>query len=128
MSRTTVFVILVAVLMVAAPPASPGLPCKHCPCCDHAVCLPVPETTTETKHGWQVECKELCIPAIQWPWLHACALPRCGRVKTVKVLKKVEYECERCGYKWEIRSTVPPCEKPPSPDQQAAAIRSPTPR
>ena len=29
-------------------------------------------------------------------------VPRCGRVKEVKVLKKKEYECEHCGYEWKI--------------------------
>lgn len=27
---------------------------------------------------------------------------RCGKVKTVKVLKKVDYECKKCGYEWKI--------------------------
>jgi hypothetical protein len=30
-----------------------------------------------------------------------CA-PKCGRVITVKVLKKKSVECEKCGYEWEI--------------------------
>jgi hypothetical protein len=30
--------------------------------------------------------------------------PKCGTVKTVKVLKKKEYECEHCGYEWKIFS------------------------
>jgi hypothetical protein len=25
---------------------------------------------------------------------------RCGKVKTVRVLKKVDYECKECGYEW----------------------------
>lgn len=27
---------------------------------------------------------------------------RCGKVKTVRVLKKVDYECKKCGYEWKI--------------------------
>lgn len=83
---------------------------KHCPNCHHSVCHPVPEMTKEKQHCWKVECKEICIPAIKWPWSPCCEPPRCGKVKMVKVLKKVEYECERCGYKWEISSPNCRCE------------------
>lgn len=79
--------------------------CKTCPQCDCKVCVPTPETIKEKKHCWEVECKDICIPHFKWPWESCCTPPKCGKVKTVKVLKKVEYECEKCGYKWNVMST-----------------------
>ena len=38
--------------------------------------------------------------------LGSCAdcAPKCGRVRTVKVLKKKSIECKKCGYEWEIKT------------------------
>jgi len=72
-----------------------------CPDCGHKVCQPITETVKEKKHCWDVECKDICIPKAKWPW-ESCCEPKCARVKTIKVLKKVEYECEKCGTKWEV--------------------------
>jgi len=79
---------------------------RHGPCCPRCdkVCCPTPEMIKEKKHCWQVECKEICIPAIKGPFAPCCEAPKCGHVRTVKVLKKVEYECEHCGYKWNVFS------------------------
>lgn len=73
-----------------------------CPDCGHKICQPEPITTKEKKHCWEIECKDICIPAIKWWWEPCCTPPKCGQVKTIKVLKKVEYECEKCGYKWKV--------------------------
>lgn len=75
-----------------------------CPKCHHAVCCPEAVTEKEKKHCWDVECKEICIPAITFPWQKCDGSPRCGKVITVRVLKKHEYECEKCGTKWNIES------------------------
>lgn len=77
-------------------------PCKTCPDCGCKVCVAEPEIVKEKKHCWNVECKDICIPHFKWPWESCCTPPKCGRVKTVKVLKKVEYECEKCGCKWHV--------------------------
>lgn len=77
-------------------------PC--CPECGHdKICCPTPEVKKEQKHCYEVECKDVCIPCFKGPCAPCCEPPRCGRVRTVKVLKKVEYECERCGYVWNIK-------------------------
>ena len=89
----------------AAGPFKAGHCCPEC----HAICVPTPEQQTEKKHCWQVECRAVCIPAIKWPWQPCCEEPKCGKVRTVKVLKKVEYQCEHCGYKWEVRSAGCQC-------------------
>jgi hypothetical protein len=72
-----------------------------CPDCGHKVCQPKQETIKEKKSCWDVVCKDICIPKAKWPW-ESCCQPQCARVKTVKVLKKVEYECEKCRTKWEV--------------------------
>jgi hypothetical protein len=81
-----------------------------CSECGGGVCRPVAATLKEKKHTWEVECKQICIPAPRWPW-ELCCEPKCGKVKTVKLLKKVEYECEKCGYQWEIHGDACRCGK-----------------
>jgi hypothetical protein len=76
----------------------------RCPDCGNATCVPSLETVKEKKQCWIVECEKICIPHIRWPWQSCCELPKCGRVKNVKVLRKVEYECEKCGCKWDVQS------------------------
>ncbi len=108
-SQPAAWIALVAIpLAVAA--ASP-IQGRCCPTCGHAVCCPQPELVKEQRYCWRVECKTICVPAIRWPWQHCCEPPACGRIKTVKVLKKVEYECQRCGYKWAAGSVVCDAEK-----------------
>lgn len=108
--------------------------CPACPKCSSKVCFSKVERTKEKNSCFEVECKEICVPAITLPcWTDAipflkkdkschshcgcgnncptkecCPAPRCGYVKVVKVLKKHEYECDSCGYKWEIQA--PCCE------------------
>ncbi len=77
----------------------------RCPSCDKT-CRPESITTKEKKTTWDVECEDICIPAITFPWQKCCG-PRCGKVITVNRLKKIEYECESCGCKWNIESL--PC-------------------
>jgi hypothetical protein len=84
---------------------------RHCcPDCGHKLCVPQAVTLKTKKHCFEVECKDICIPAVKGPCAPCCEAPRCGRVRTVKVLKKVEFECEHCGYKWQVHSV---CDAPP---------------
>lgn len=84
--------------------------CDSCPKCDNKVCQPSPEVKKEKKTVYDVACKDVCIPGIRWPW-QACCEPNCGKVKTVKVLKKYERECEKCGTKWTVVGGCEPCQK-----------------
>ena len=83
--------------------------CHCCPECEHTICVPTPVTEKVSRHCWGVDCKVICIPAIKWPWQSCCEPPQCGRAKTVKVLKKVELECQKCGYQWDVKC-VPCCD------------------
>ena len=86
-------------LMIAAQAALAGDCC--CPDCGYKVCQAIPEVKKVKKSYFEVECKDICIPKFRLPW-QMCCEPKCGKVKTVKVLKKKSIECEKCGYKWEI--------------------------
>jgi hypothetical protein len=99
-----------AALLVPAAATLAGGQGHACPECGCAICRPVETMLKEKKHCWEVECKQICVPAARWPW-EKCCEPRCGKVKTVKVLKKVEFECEKCGYKWEIHGAGCACGK-----------------
>lgn len=90
-----------------------NLVCPQCHC----------EVTTEegkvTKHCYEIECEQICIPKVRIPWhllgqkfsrkskcdtggceTPDCSPPPCGKVRTIRVLKKKEYECKVCKCKW----------------------------
>jgi hypothetical protein len=64
------------------------------------------------EYCYDVQCKTICIPRITFPWQKGCENgcdapcsccpipPNGAKIKTVRVLKKFEYECEKCKYKW----------------------------
>lgn len=81
--------------------------CNSCPKCNNKVCQPSPEMKKEKKVAYNFDCKDICIPGIRWPWQPCCDEPNCGKVRTVKVLKKFEYECEHCGTKWSVVNCGP---------------------
>jgi len=99
--------LLAAFCLLGAAPllayAGPGHHHDACPECGTAVCLPSIGVVKEKHHRWEVECKQICVPHIRWPWQPCCELPKCGHVKNVKVLKRIEYECEKCGCKWDVK-------------------------
>ena len=120
------FGLLTAVSYVQAAPQCDGHGCAVCPNC-HNGCTFKAECGKEEKSCWEVECEEICIPCVVFPWqkwrarrhgqgacdsctggCDSCA-DSCGvcssvnngvRVKTVKKLKKKSYECPKCKYTW----------------------------
>lgn len=70
----------------------------QCPNCA-SFCKVEVETVKEKKTCWEVECKPICIPKVTLPW-QKCCTPKCAKMKYVRVLKKEEYECEHCQYKF----------------------------
>ena len=93
-------IMVVATVVIVSPAASAGK-CSQCPQCGEKVCKVRWEPTTVDKHCYEVECKDVCIPRFRWPW-QMCCDPKCGRVKTVNVMKKVDYTCKSCGCVWEV--------------------------
>jgi hypothetical protein len=90
-------------------------PSVCCHSCGRKVCYPEIKMKKEPRRCWEVERKEICIPAIQFPWMH-CSQLRCGRVRVVNVLVEKDYEVEKCGYDWKILckdcgGTAEPCRK-----------------
>jgi hypothetical protein len=86
------------------------------------------------KKCWNVKCEPVCIPKFRWPWecwgkskggcdsdtccgdsccgeCCNCAPPKCGKVKTVKVLKQHKYTCKECGYEWDFKCVCVPKKK-----------------
>jgi hypothetical protein len=96
----------VSLLVLISSVVFAGHCCNTCPKCDYGVCEPVLTEIGVKKHCWQVECKPVCIPAFKWWWEPCCEPPPCGKVRNIKTLKKVEYECKKCGYKWEATCVV----------------------
>ena len=66
------------------------------------------ETLKVKKHCYSIECKDICIPPVRFPWQKCCTL-KCGKIKTVRVLKKHNYTCEKCGYKWTVECNCGSC-------------------
>ena len=88
------------------------------------------------KHFYRVECKTICIPRVTCPWEKPsqksctgscdsgdcqCPVPCKGaRIRKVKVMRKYEYECEKCKYKWTPTCLTSDCTSPSGqPDSTA---------
>ncbi|MFK7777476.1 MAG: hypothetical protein QM501_05070 [Gimesia sp.] len=80
------------------------------------------ETLKVKKYCFTIECKDICIPPVRFPWQKCCEL-KCGKIKTVRVLKKHNYTCEKCGYKWTVDCQCGSC----SPVNCVTAIQKPIP-
>ena len=115
--RCCFLILAVAFLLSALTPVTAmGAPCDGgsdcqtcCPNCQLKISL-----EDVKKHCYEVECKTVCIPRVNFPWqVSKCKTGCCdgcctccpepckgAKVKTVRVLKKYEYECKRCKYKW----------------------------
>ena len=95
---------------------------KICSDSSNKVCEAVPVTKSVKTSVYEVESKEICIPAYRFSFSlgKLCGSKcdtkdekncgregqpkKCGRVKTVKVLKKVDGKAgEKCTYEWKIR-------------------------
>ena len=119
--------LVVAVIFALAPPVPAACDgCSSCPACGNRTCHAVPVTTSVKKNCYEVERQEICIPQVCFPWHllsgHSllgklcggflgedctscddqCNGSRYGHVITVKVLKKVSYKCDSCGYDWKM--------------------------
>lgn len=108
-----------------------------CSRCGAKVCVTYASPGKETRRCWEVECAEVCIPPVRFPWQcrksSGCSesastlLPGCGKVRCVRRLKAIEYECDTCEYEHRIVCRCPNCgplpqvECVPSPASSPAA-------
>lgn len=88
-----------------------------CPCCQSCggACVLKVEQVEEEETCYEVECKEVCIPAVRFPW-DRCRTPKCGRVRVVSKLKEDKTTKTACKYEWVL--TCSRCGRP------AAAIET----
>jgi hypothetical protein len=118
MKMRIAFALLIGALLIhpandcTAAENSPS-PCCHA--CGRKVCYPEVKVKKVTRQCWEIERKEICIPAIRFPWMD-CNQFHHGRVRVVKVFVPKEYEIEKCDYNWKILCThcggaAQPCEK-----------------
>lgn len=108
-----------------------------CPSCGEQCYLDISEGK-EKRHSWEVETKQVCIPPVHFS-LKCCAVPdeqlmcKPARTRTVRVLKKKEYECPKCKYEWkqfeveeaEQAESAAPESKESKPDEKAASTEPP---
>lgn len=105
--------------------------CQNCcePCM--LVCCPETKIVKEKKHAWDLECEHVCIPKVHCPLFNlfgccsklstccqncgdsACSgnccsgqQGSCGKIRTVRKLKKVEFEVEKCVVEWKVRKSA----------------------
>ncbi|WP_417748521.1 hypothetical protein [Rosistilla oblonga] len=74
-----------------------GLCADDCACCTLKV-----DKVDEKKTAWEVECKQVCIPKVVFPWQKRCnpCANNGACVRTVRVLKKKEYKCPKLEFTW----------------------------
>lgn len=80
---------------------------SQCFCCAQKTCSLTVSTATDTSECFDVECKDICIPPVTFPW--ECRPKSCGRVRTVNVLTTEEREQTVCKYEWDIVVICPRC-------------------
>ncbi len=84
-----------------------------CPCCQSCggACVLKVEQVEEDETCYDVECEEVCIPAVRFPW-ETCRTPKCGRVRVVAKLKEEKTKKTTCKYEWVLTCTR--CGRPTS--------------
>lgn len=82
-----------------------------CHCCRNdcqvtGYCVPEVKKEKVVEEGWDVECKQICIPPVHCPFSNSCE-PKCGKVIAVRKLVPDEIECgEECLLSYKL---VDPC-------------------
>ncbi|PQO25539.1 hypothetical protein C5Y96_24705 [Blastopirellula marina] len=86
-----------------------GSGCCATKCCTPTCCSSYGKTCSpevkeiEVAHNCYADkCKDVCIPAVRFPWEDCCSPLRCGKVRSVKQLTKWEYKCPDCEVKWNV--------------------------
>jgi hypothetical protein len=92
---------LIPLLIISAVPitaTADQFGCPHCHSCGRACVLKVAQVDSE-EDCYEVECEEVCIPAVRFPW-QSCHAPRCGRSRLVTKLKIESRPTKICEYEW----------------------------
>ncbi len=95
--------------------------CRHvCPRCGCEMVCRTYASMEKVKDGcWDVECKDVCIPAVRFPWQKcavnsscdglSCLPGKCGKVRTVQVLKRKDTEKDKCVYEHKVECACGCC-------------------
>ena len=67
--------------------------------CASGCCQQHVEIVKETEYCWEVGNRQVCIPPVCCSWLEWLPFGK-GDVRTVNILKRHEWECEKPVYKW----------------------------
>ena len=78
-----------------------------CFCCAQKRCELTVSMATEETDCFEVECKDVCIPPVTFPW--ECRPKKCGRIRSVNVLKTETRERQVCEYTWDVIVICPRC-------------------
>jgi hypothetical protein len=132
MKPHVVLVCLSLVMMTAGTLPAAGHPRRGghcvtvCPKCRTSCQLEV-VSEKEEKSCWQVECDQVCVPRVVFPWQTGKTHSQCRAgcydsrsnsggpctcfnngawVRTIKKLKKHSYECPACKYEWTTKTVT----------------------
>jgi hypothetical protein len=123
-SCVTLFV-LFSTLFLLPRAAIAGICCPKC----SAICELSVDEGERSRHCWKIECEDVCVPRIVFPWQNrgkhrgsgctgcsatgctSCTPDRCSAcvkhngafVIKVRKLKKHKYTCSQCEYTWEAK-------------------------
>ena len=81
---------------------------RSCCLCGKKVCTLNVKKEKEQVTRFEVEAKEICIPAIRLPW-QKCGPRRCGKTRTVCVLKEIKKDKTVCRYDWSVKTICTTC-------------------
>lgn len=109
MSRWMFIACLVACgAIVANEPAQAGHGRHHrCMNCAQKRCELKVSRETEEVDCYEVECEDVCIPPVTFPW--ECRPSHCGRIRTVAQLTTDTVERQVCVYEWDVVEICPRC-------------------
>lgn len=116
--------------------------CPHCQSFGGTCVLKI-EQVDDEQTCYDVECEEVCIPAVHFPW-ESCRTRKCGRARVVAKLKKESRDTKTCKYEWvlvcdrcgrpvaeeeeaEEDQSVPPAPKPASKSKTKSSDTPPMP-
>lgn len=102
------FCVLVICGLAIAQEAVAGHAAKpSCFCCAQKRCQLTVSTATEEVDCFEVECNDVCIPPVTFPW--ECRPRKCGRIRSVNVLTTETRERQVCEYNWDVIVICPRC-------------------
>ncbi|HEX6987421.1 MAG TPA: hypothetical protein VF170_18730 [Planctomycetaceae bacterium] len=121
------FLTLFAAALTTATAAAADWPsqfgCPHCRC-GRACVLKVEQVDAE-EDCYEVECEEVCIPAVTFPW-ESCRTPKCGRSRVVARLTEESRPTKECEYEWVL--ACPKCGRIEKNGEKNGAAVPPAPK